>query len=133
MSQLVRGNDLGSLGLYGVPYLLMLLPSLVIVALGVTWLLLGNMVFGRAAERYGYLVGSTLAAAGAVRYWMDGDETADPDTGRPMTTIVRVPVPEDLTTLNFEYVNVNYAVDLARASVGDQLDDEGFSVDGAPD
>lgn len=103
------------------PYLLFIVPCTVVAVLGMASLLVGNFYFARVTERYGYLVASTLASAGSVRYWMDGDSVADPETTLPLTTIVRIPVPEDLNTLSFRYVNVDFALALARASVTEQL------------
>jgi hypothetical protein len=104
------------------PTLIFIVPIAVVVAFGFLALLMGNLMFSRAGERYGFLIFSTLAAAGAVRYWMDGDEVPNPDTGRPLVTVLRVPVPEDMRTLSFQYVNVDFAIGFARASVTDQLE-----------
>jgi predicted acylesterase/phospholipase RssA len=116
----VRGHLSILSGLF--PWLLVIIPATVVAFLGFASLLVGNFYFARVAERYGYLVASTLASAGAVRYWMDGDSVADPETGLPMTTIIRIPVPEDLRTLSFRYMNVDFALALARASVAEQLE-----------
>jgi hypothetical protein len=94
-------------------WVVLIVVSSGVLAIGLLSLFVGNFYFARATDRYGYLVASTLASAGSVRYWMDGD---------PRTTIIRIPVPEDLRTLAFRYVNVDVAIATARASVADQLE-----------
>lgn len=95
---------------------LVVLPLAIVAFLGSIGLLLGNLYLSRMLERYGYLLGSTLASAGSVRYWMD----PDPDSER-LVSVIRIPIPDDLSTMSFQYADVNNAIALAHATAKEQL------------